>query len=385
MNLPPLPDTFIPSQEFPSLNHWAFFNHSGVSPVSRRAADAIRRYLDQSQHDAYMTGKWYKQAETTRAAAAKLLNADVTEIAFVKNTSEGLSFIANGLSWKPGDEIVSARVEYPANVYPWMDAAERHGVKHIMVSERVRNGAGRIEIEDLFAAVTPRTRLIAISHVEYASGYRNDLAAIGRFCRERGILFCVDAIQSVGVLPVDVKAMQIDFLSAGGHKWMLGPEGIGIFFCRRELFSEVRPEVGWMNVVHYQDFTHHDFRFREDARRFECGGYNLAGVLGLGGSLEMLHDLGPDLIWRRAYGLTSMLTDGLRAKGYHVYSPRETEEESSGIVSFTSPLHAPDPIVKSLEEQKIIITKREERLRAAPHFYQGPEQIQRLLDALPAH
>lgn len=383
--IPHLPNSFDPGREFPSLKRWAFFNHSGVSPVSRRGAEAIRRYLDQSQADVYMTGKWYKQAETTRVAAAKLINADAKEIAFVKNTSEGLSFVANGLSWKQGDEIISTRVEYPANVYPWMDAAQRHGVKHIMISERVSGGAGRIALEDLFAAVTPRTRLIAISHVEYASGYRSDLAAIGAFCRERGILFCVDAIQSAGVLPVDVKAMQIDFLSAGGHKWMLGPEGLGIFFCRRELFGELRPEVGWMNVAHATDYSRHELRLRDDARRFECGGYNIAGVLGLGASLEMLLELGVDMVWQRVYALSGMLVEGLREKGYTVYSPRERAEECSAIVSFYSPVHAPDPIVRELEEKQIIITKRENRLRAAPHFYQGPLQIQMLLDALPGH
>lgn len=380
MNFRPLPPAITPDL-FPSLTRWAFFNHSGVSPLPKPAADAMRRYIDQCTNDAYMTGQWYKQAEATRHLAARLINADAREIAFVKNTSEGLAFVANGLDWRPGDEILSTRSEYPANVYPWMAAAQRYGTKHIMIQERPD---GRILPEDLFAAVTPRTRLIAISHVEYASGYRNDLAAIGRFCRDHKILFCVDAIQSAGVLPVDVQAMHIDYLSAGGHKWMLGPEGLGIFFCRRELLDTLRPEVGWMNVINASDYSNFDFTLRPDARRFECGGYNIAGVVGLGASLEMLMQIGIDTVWSRVYALTSLLTEGLTAKGYRVYSPRQREEECSGIVSFLAKNpqdHA--TIIQALEKQHVIIVEREKRLRAAPHFYQDPAQIDALLNALP--
>ncbi len=380
ISIPPLP-VGINADLFPSLKKWAFFNHAGVSPMPQPAAEAMRHYAAQSENDAYMTGQWYKQAEFTRRCAARLIHADAREIAFTKNTSEGLAFVANGLDWKPGDEILSTRSEYPANVYPWMAAQQRYGIKHIMIQE---HPDGRIPPDDLFRAVTPRTRLLAISHVEYASGYRNDLAAIGAFCRERGILFCVDAIQSAGALPVDVQAMQIDYLSAGGHKWMLGPEGAGIFFCRRELLGSLHPEVGWMNVVHATDYAHLDFTLRPDAKRFECGGYNIAGILALGAALEMLLNVGIETVWKRLYALTQMLAEGVQAKGYRVYSPRAREEECSGIVSFSSPTpekHA--AIIQGLEQKHIIIVERENRLRAAPHFYQGEEQIQRLLDALP--
>ena len=362
--LPPLPPSITPDH-FPSLKSWAFFNHSGVSPMPKPAADAMRRYADGSEADAYMIGQWYKQAERTRRRAAELINADYKEIAFIKNTSEGLAFVANGLDWKAGDEILSTRSEYPANVYPWMAAQQRYGIKHVMIQERPD---GRIPPEDLFQAVTPKTRMIALSHVEYASGYRNDLAAIGEFCRQRGILFCVDAIQSAGALPIDAKAMYIDYLAAGGHKWMLGPEGTGIFFCRRELLDTLYP----------------DFTLRPDARRFECGGYNLAGVLALGASLELLLSVGIPAIWARLHALTTMLAEGVQAKGYHVFSPRDQESECSCIVSFSARDPKSHPaILKSLEEKRIILVERESRLRAAPHFYQGAEQIQALLDALP--
>ncbi len=272
-------------------------------------------------------------------------------------------------------------MEYPANAYPWMDVAQRFGVKHVMVRER----DGRIYLEDLLAAVTGRTRMIAISHVEFASGFRCDVAAVGKFCRGRGILLCVDAIQSCGCVPVDVKAMNIDFLSAGGHKWMLGPDGQGIFYCRKELLTSVHPEVGAMNVINAADYLNYDFTLRSDAKRFECSGYNLAGVLGLGASLSLILEIGIDLIWERIYGLTNILVEGLKSKGYSVYSPRAREEECSGIVSFISPrgqgVHG--AIIADLEAQKIVIVEREKRLRAAPHFYQGEPEIRALLEALP--
>jgi selenocysteine lyase/cysteine desulfurase len=375
----PLPAGFDPAKEFPILANWTFLNHAAVAPIGARAAAALCTYAQQAREDAYLTGRWYKQAEQVRRSAARLINAEPGEIAFVKNTSEGLAFVANGLDWSAGDEIVSSGVEYPANVYPWMELQQRVGVRHLMVPER----DGRILREDLFAAVTTRTRMIALSHVEYASGYRNDLAAIGRFCRERGILLCVDGIQSCGLLPVDVRAMQIDFLSADGHKWMLGPEGLGIFYCRRELIGRMRPEVGWMNVVNALEYGKYDFTLRPDARRFECGSYNLAGILALGAMLELLLEVGIGRIWERVQGLNAVLVEGLVAKGYRLVSPRREESECSGIVSFASPGHLHEEILKGLERRRMIIALREGRLRVSPHFYNSESQIAALLDALP--
>ncbi len=226
--------------------------------------------------------------------------------------------------------------------------------------------------------------MIALSHVEYASGYRNDLATIGKFCREREILFCVDAIQSCGVLPVDVNEMCIDFLSADGHKWMLGPEGLGFFYCRRELIPHVRPEVGWMNVINAQNYGTYDFTLRSDAKRFECGSYNIPGVLALGAALDLLLEVGIGTVWGRVSALTGMLAEGLTRKGYRIISAR-TEHESSGILSFISPTLNHNDIIKQLEDRKIIIVQREGRLRVSPHFYQDESHIDSLLNVLLSH
>jgi selenocysteine lyase/cysteine desulfurase len=373
-----LPAGFDVAAEFPITRNWTFFNHAGVAPISARAAREIQQFAREASDDSYLTGRWYHKIELVRKVAAQFINAQVEEIAFVKNTSEGLAFVANGLDWKPGDEIISTSVEYPSNVYPWMDVAQRYGARHIMLPET----HGRVDLQLVLNAVTPRTRMIALSHVEYASGYRHDLAAIGRFCREKSILLCVDGIQGLGVLPVDVLEMNIDFLSADGHKWLLGPEGAGIFFCRKELLLSLRPEIGWMNVINASDYGHYDFTLRTDARRFECGSHNIPGVLALGASMKLLMEVGMENVTARVLGLTEHLCDALKEKGYEIISSRQSGE-TSGIVSFSSARHQHAEIISTLERHKIIIVEREGRLRASPHFYQSLDDINRLLAALP--
>jgi cysteine desulfurase/selenocysteine lyase len=376
-DLPPLPADFDAAREFPILKHWLFFNHAAVAPLTARAAEVIEQYAKEAREDAYLSGDWYARADHARKLAAQLINARPDELAFVKNTSEGLAFVANGLTWKSGDEIITSAVEYPANIYPWMDVAQRFGARHVMVAER----DGRVPTEDVLGAVTPRTRLIALSHVQYASGFRSELAQIGALCRERGILFCVDAIQSMGVLPVDVQGMKIDFLSADGHKWMLAPEGCGVFYCRRELLGQLRPEVGWMNVINAADYGNYDFTLRSDAKRFECGSYNIPGILAFGESLRLLLNVGIETISRRVLGLTDSLCEGLRRKGYTIVSSRRPGE-ASGIVAFTHPSRNHAEIVNALKAKKIIIIQREKRLRASPHFYNSQEQVDQLIDNL---
>ena len=377
-DIPHLPQGFDIASEFPIVARWRFFNHAGVAPISARAAAVIEQFAREARDDAYLTGRWYQRAELVRRAAAQLINADATEVAFIKNTSEGIAFVANGLQWQPGDQVISTAVEYPSNVYPWMNLARRYGVEHMMIRER----DGRIDSADIFAAVTPKTRMIALSQVEYASGFAHDMTAIGRFCRERDILFCVDGIQAGGVLPVDVKAMNIDFWSADGHKWMLGPEGAGVFYCRRELLDKLEPEIGWMNVINASDYGHYDFTLRSDAKRFECGSYNIPGVLALGASLDLLLEVGIDLIHRRTLALGAYLCDRLHDRGYQLVSSRRPGE-ASGIVSFVDLQRRHGQIIRQLEEQKIIIVEREGRLRASPHFYNTAADIDALTEALP--
>ena len=386
--MPDLFDYIGNKQQFPVLEHWDFFNHAGVCPLPHAASRAIRRYAHEAEAAAYLAGGWYADLEKLRIAAAKLVNAHRDEIAFVKNTSEGISIVANGIDWQWGDRIITTAVEYPANVYPWMEVQRAHGAKLVMVEE-ITDASGRRQVpmeKILEAAAEPRTRLVALSHVEYASGQRHDLERIGRFCRERNILFCVDAIQSLGVWPVDVKAMHIDYLSADGHKWMLGPEGAGFFFCRKELIDRTRPlMIGWMNVIDPQNYGTYDYTLKPDAGRFECGTLNIPGLLGLKASLDLLQECTVDLVGRRIQQLTDLLIHGLVKKKYEIISPRNPGQWS-GIVSFTSPVHSHEQLFKMLrKDHKTELALREGRLRASPHFYNTEEQIERLIEHLPGH
>src|SRR5688572_308303 len=207
-------------EAFPVLGKLDFFNHAGVTVLPRAAADAIRTYAAQAETTAYLGTGWYADIERLRGATATLINATKDEIAFVKNTSEGISIVAKGIDWQWGDRIVTTGVEYPANIYPWMEVVRSHGCNLVMVAEETdpATGARQVPVEKILeAAADPKTKLVTLSHVEYASGQRHDLARIGTFCRENGKQFCVDAIQSLGVLPVDVRAMNVVFLSADGH------------------------------------------------------------------------------------------------------------------------------------------------------------------------
>jgi len=373
--------------EFPILGELVFLNHAAVAPVSRSAGEAIRQYARQAESKAYLDSGWYKRAKSVKQAAATLINADGPhEIAFVPNTSAGLAMVARGLDWREGDNVVITAVEYPANRYPWEDL-KRFGV-HVIEAPQLPDG--RIDNEDVVEAITDRTRIVSISHVQYASGCRIDLRPISDMVhRARGYL-CVDAIQSVGALPVDVQAMGIDFLSADGHKWLLSPEGCGIFYCRQDLIDMLHPAVvGWMNMIDAMDFDNYRFKFRSDAGRFEPGTYNIPGILALGASIDLLLKVGIDTVWSRIESLTARLCDGLNGSGYRIFSPRATAAERSGIVAFEPP-HGkvrPTPVVEQiasdLARSGIVIAVRTGRLRASPHFYNTPAQIDALVEALP--
>ncbi|MCG3137837.1 MAG: Cysteine desulfurase SufS [Phycisphaerae bacterium] len=368
-------------EEFPVTRNYNFLDHAAVGPLSRRAVAAVEGYLQQQLHDSYIHVPYFKQLDQGRQLAAQLIHANPDEIAFVKSTSEGLSFVANGLKWNAGDNIVTAAVEFPSNVYPWMNLQTR-GVQLRTVLEE----NGRIPMDNLIEAIDSHTRVVTISAVQYASGFRIDLAELGRWCQKRGVLFCVDAIQMLGVLPIDVQAMHIDFLSSAGHKWLCGPAGCGIFYCNRELIGYLRPStIGWHSVKQWDDFAHHRLDFHDDARRFEPSGPIMPSLCGLNAAMELILEIGIDSIAQHVLMLTDRLVAGVRDKGYRVVSPRE-EDSASGIVTFTSLVHDPYAIQKHLaNEHRIITSVRQGRLRISPHLYNSPEEIDRLVELLPKH
>jgi len=367
--------------KFPITRHYNFQNHAAIAPLSGPAADALAGYAREVASSAYLAGTYYRAAERVRQAAARLLNADPEEVTFVKNTSEGIHYVANGIQWVTGDNVVSTTMEFAANVYPWLNLQSR-GV-HL---KRVEDEDGRIPFDRLARAIDRRTRVVAISSVQWSNGFRIDLTRLGELCKEKGVLLFVDAIQSLGVHPMDVRAMNIDFLAADGHKWLCGPEGAGIFYCKRELIGHLHPsEVGYLAMKQGFEWNEIKIDLRDDARRFDSGVYNLAGICAMGASINLLLEYGIDQVQVRVKELTDALVEGLRRKGWKVHSPR-TPSEWSGIVTFSSDRHDLDALRKHLRNEfRIVVASRLGRLRASPHFYNSLDEIQQLVDALPAH
>ena len=387
--MPDIADLIGNTDAFPVLRRWTYFNHAGVSPLPKVVADAVRQFADTAEAGAYLDGDWWGQLERVRQSAATFVNADKEEVALVKNTSEGISTVALGLDLTDGDRVVTATAEYPANVLPWMEACRRARGEVVFVAEET-DGDGRrsVPLAKLLAAIDhPRTRVLTLSHVEYGSGQRHDLATLGAACRARGIFFNVDGIQSLGMVPVDVAAMHIDALSACGHKWMFGPPGAGLFYLRREWLERVKPAlIGHTSMVGWETFsTAYNYTLRPDAARFESGTHNLPGTFGWGAAMDMFNGVGMAAVAARIKQLTDRLANGLELKGYSIISPRSADAWS-GIVAFTSPTHDHNAVVAQLrKDHKIEVCVREGRLRASPHFYNTEEQVERFIVAVPSH
>ncbi|MCL4402325.1 MAG: aminotransferase class V-fold PLP-dependent enzyme, partial [Acidobacteria bacterium] len=318
--------------------------------------------------------EWMAAYEGLRVAGARLTGAGPREIAIVKNTSEGLATVATGLDWRSGDKIVAFREEFPANYFPWKKLESR-GVKIEWLS-------ATDPLEQIDAACRG-ARLLSISFVQYLSGYRAGLEAIGAICRRHGCLFVVDAIQGLGAFPIDVKKCHIHALAADGHKWLLGPEGCGILYVSQDVQDQIDPvEFGWTNVAHYSDYASRDMTLRPDAGRYECGTLNTIGCYGLRAAIEFLLEVGVAEIAPVVRNLGDRIAAGVTAKGYEVLGNR-TPESGAGIVSFRKAGIDTYQVVRQLKSRGIIAAPRQGWVRTSPHFYIAPEDIDRLFDELP--
>ena len=370
---------------FPVLRKWHFFNHAGVCPLPRVAADALRQYADEASAGAYLDTTWYPRLARLRAVLARMINATPGEIALLKNTSEGLATVAAGLDFAPGDRIITTAVEYSSNMYPWMDLAHRRGVELVVVPAHTRpDGTIVVNEADIETELAkPRTKLLAISHVQFATGQRMDVLRLGRACHSHGVLFCLDAIQTVGVLPVDVVAAHVDFLAADGHKWLLGPEGAGFLYVRRGVMDRLRPPMlGWNSVRNPFAFGTYDLTPKPDASRYECGTLTVPAFLSLLASAELLSHVGVDFISARLKLLTDRLAAGLLDKGYTVVSPRENGRWCGSIPFTRHGMDHPAECHRLRTHHRVELVAREGRLRASPHFYNTTEQIDVLLNAV---
>lgn len=362
---------------FPVTEHRLFMDHARVASLPRPVQAAIAAWAEEACEQGtahYM--EWMKELDNTRARFAKLINADTEEVAFVKNTSEGLNIVANGIDWQEGDNVVIPDIEFPANVYPWLNL-ERRGVE----VRFVKSVKGRVPFEQIAAQVNARTRLLSISSVEFNSGFRNDLKRIGEFCKEKGIYFCVDAIQSLGIIPMDVKAFNIDFLAADGHKWMLSVEGLGGFYISKRVLNDIHPAVvGWDSVINSNDYGNYDFTLKPDARRFEEGSANVVGIYAFGAALALLQEAGIDNIERRILSLGDRIIDHLRKRNLKILSSTEPGERS-GSICFAGDMDY-KKLTQFLIEQHVIVSVRANFVRLSPHFYNTEEEIDRFFTLL---
>lgn len=370
---PPLWPTY--RDEFPITEKLVYLNHAGVAPISRRCADAMKRLADDVLTcGSHNYAQWLDAYDGLRVAASRLINCDRSEIAIVKNTSEGIATVATGIDWRAGDVVVAFQEEFPSNFYPWK-RLEAKGVE-------VRWLSAESSLDQIDRAAAG-ARLLAISFVQYLSGYRADLNAIGEICRRRGAFFFVDAIQGLGAFPLDVRKAGIHALAADGHKWLLGPEGCGILYIQQEMQDRIEPvEFGWTNVAGYTDYASRDMALRKDAGRYECGTLNTIGCFGLRAALDLVLEVGVDRIARDVQALGDQIAAGAEAKGYTL-ATRRAANTGAGIVSFRKEQIDSRMVVSSLMHAGFMAAPRQGWVRVSPHFYITPDEIDSLVEALP--
>ena len=360
----------------------AYFDHAAVAPLPTPTREAIKIWLDEATELGDTAwSRWAGRIEQVRATAARMINADPAEIALVPNTTSGIGLVAEGYPWQAGDNVITLANEFPSNQYPWMNLAAR-GVE----TRRVTVERGVVDLDRIDALCDQRTRIVAVSWVGYATGWRIDVRAVADLCRQKGCLFFLDAIQGLGVFPLDVKADGVDFLAADGHKWMLGPEGAGLLYVRREHLDLLRPlGVGWNSVVQGNDYTKIELQIRPAASRYEGGSQNMVGFIGLGASLDLLTSLGvgpqQSPIAELVLATTDFACERLADLGATLLAPR-TGAHRSGIVTFQLPGRDPNDVRRTLEAADIIVRCRAGGVRISPHGYNTREEVDRMMGVL---
>jgi len=374
-------DEKLRQHEFPICARKIYCAHAADAPLPRRVADAMKESIERASIDARQYEHELERIEQTRILVTRLLDAETEEIAFTGPTASGLNTVANGLDWKPGDEVLCYLDDYPANVYPWL-ALERQGVKPVLL-ETAR--IGEITPEIVERALTKRTKLVALASANYCSGFRIDLDAIGALCAERGVLFSVDAIQTLGVFPAPLK--HIDFLSAGAQKWMLGPSGAGILYIKKSRHDLLRPPIigGW-NVVSPNFIAQREVKFESGGRKFEPGAYTHSVLAGLRAAVELLLKAGANEISDTIKQLNQSLRDKLAPAGFEFLSPSEGKNQC-GILTFRHSRVPSDALWEAAMKNDIVISLRFDRanrswLRVSPHFYNTNAEIKKIGEVL---
>jgi cysteine desulfurase/selenocysteine lyase len=361
------------SGEFPLDHGLIYLNHAASSPWPRRTAEAVQRFAEENMRQgARDYSRWLETEAQLREQCRSLLNApSADDIALLKSTSEGLSVVAHGLAWRAGDNVVTSDQEFPSNRIVWQSLQEQ-GVETRCVDLTL----GSSPEQALGDCMDARTRLLAVSSVQYAAGLRLDLDQLGALCRERGVLFCVDAIQSLGALPLDVRACGADFVAADGHKWLLGPEGCAVFYVRPQVRERLRlRQYGWQMEAEHLNFSRRDWQVASSARRFECGSPNMLGIHALSASLALLAEVGIDAVAANVLANSAYLIDALGdLPGVEILTPRQPGRHA-GIVTLRHRGVDAVNLHRKLLERNVVCAQRGGGVRFSPHFYNSRTQL----------
>ncbi len=361
---------------FPHTEDSVYMNHAAMSPLSRPVMAALEAYL----HERHRTNienyfEFFAVIDETLARLARLIGTRPERVEFAPNTSYGLNVLAQGLDWRPGDRVAVPACEFPANVFPFVNL-ERRGV----AVDFIPHEEGTFSLEAVEAALTPRTRVLTVSSVQFLSGFRADLEALGALCRAHDVLFCVDGIQSLGALRLDVEACGIDFLASGGHKWLMATTGIGFVYVAEELQERLTPAAGWLHgPVDWERLTEYELTFHPDARRFRVGTMNHAGIAALHAALGLQSEAGAEWCEAQTLDRARALAEGLARLGLRRYGS-EDPARASGIVTVAHP--DVEGLFEHLRERGIAAALRNRLLRFSPTYYNSPEEVEAALEAV---
>ncbi|MGD8212679.1 MAG: aminotransferase class V-fold PLP-dependent enzyme [Desulfobacterales bacterium] len=367
-------------EEFPIKRNRVYLNNASIGPLSNPVISAVDAFMaDVRDNGRNHYPQWCEQADhVIKSRIAGMIGADKSEIAYIKNTTEGILIVANGIDWQRGDNVIIADIEYPSNVYCWMNLKKR-GVQIRWISSR----GGRFTADDVKDLMDSHTRLVSLSAVQFLNGFRLDLEKIGELCHARNVMLNLDAIQLLGALHLDVSRYHIDFLSAGGHKWLMAPIGTGIFYCRRSSLAKLHPiNIGYHSVDKSEDDINYDLTFKPHAGRFEEAIVNFPGIWGLDAAIDMITRLGTLPIEQHILKLTHLAYEGLKVRNYEVVSST-ADKERSGILCFKHPSQSTQQIWQRLEDANIHLAIRGDALRMSPSFYNDEDEVNAMLAALP--
>jgi cysteine desulfurase/selenocysteine lyase len=365
--------------EFPLTSKYAYFDHAAVGPLPTRVLETTKRVVQEKSEGDIHWESWEEEAEAARKSIADLVGAREEDIALTTSTSEGLAIVANGLSYSKDHNIVTCDMEFASNLFPWQALAKRYGVELRVV----RNHEATLRIEDFSDVIDAKTKLVAVSYVQYSNGFRTDLSELSKIAHENGAYVVTDAVQAVGQMPINVANLGVDFLASSGYKWLLSPISTGFLYVKQDLLDELWPTiVGYRSDENPMDFSYRPLQLAHTARRYEAGQLNFPGFAGMKEAIGLLQDVGMENVWSRIRSHIDLLRNGIEKSNTFQIRSSMNEKDRSGILNLAC--QNPDSIADRLFEHGIVISVRGGGLRISPHFYNTEQEIDKLLSELNA-